>query len=129
MQTMIPELDNQGLRKFGITTGIIVALLFGLALPWLFDAQSLPLWPWIISGLLWAPALIYPRILNPVYRGWMKIGHALGWINSRIILGLVFYVMVLPMGLIMRLFGKDPMTRKLDQSVSSYRVIGSLPNR
>ena len=120
--TAIPELDNKGLRKFGITTGIIVVVLFAVFFPWVFDAASMPVWPWIVAGLLWLPALLIPGSLQPVYRGWMKIGHAIGWVNTRIILGLVFYVFVLPMGLVMRLFGKDPMARKFDKSATSYRV-------
>lgn len=118
----IPELDKKGLRKFGITTGIIVVVLFAVFFPWVFDAASMPVWPWIVAAMLWVPALLMPGSLQPVYRGWMKIGHSIGWVNTRIILGLLFYVFVLPMGLVMRLFGKDPMARKFDPSATSYRV-------
>lgn len=122
MTTDIPALDNKGLRKFGITTGAIVVILFAIFFPWIFDAEAMPVWPWIVAGLLWLPALFIPGSLQPVYATWMRIGHAIGWVNTRIILGLVFYVLVLPMGLIMRIFGKDPMARKFDQSTASYRV-------
>lgn len=122
MQSEIPQLDDRGLRKFGITTGVIVVVLFALLFPWVFDIETMPLWPWIIAAALWLPALLWPRLLNPVYRVWMKIGMALGWVNSRIILGLVFYVLILPMGLIMRLFGKDPMRRQYDSASQSYRI-------
>ena len=118
----IPALDSKGLRKFGLTTGAIIVLLFVLFFPWVFDMENLPIWPWIVAGLLWVPALAMPNLLEPVYTTWMKIGHALGWVNTRIILGLLFYVIVLPMGLIMRLLGNDPMSRKLDKSISSYRI-------
>ena len=122
MTTHIPALDNMGLRKFGITTGIIVVILFAVFFPWVFDAVSMPVWPWIVAGLLWVPALLVPGSLQPVYATWMKIGHAIGWVNTRIILGLLFYIFVLPMGLVMRIFGKDPMARKYDKSAASYRV-------
>ena len=118
----IPELDNAGLRKFGLTTGAIIVVLFALFFPWVFDMERMPLWPWILAGVLWVPALLVPAILRPVYTTWMKIGHGLGWVNSRIILGILFYVLILPMGLIMRLFGNDPMARKRDESASSYRI-------
>jgi len=117
-----PILDNKGLRKFGLTTGAIIVVLFALFFPWVFDMATMPMWPWILASLLWLPALLMPSILRPVYTTWMKIGHAIGWVNTRIILGVLFYVMVLPMGLIMRLFGKDPMARKHDKTASSYRV-------
>ena len=122
MTTNIPALDKKGLRKFGITTGAIIVALFALFFPWIFDATSMPVWPWILAALLWVPALLIPSMLRPVYTTWMKIGHGIGWVNTRIILGVLFYVLVLPMGLIMRLFGKDPMARRLDKSASSYRI-------
>ena len=120
--TNIPRLDNKGLRRFGLTTGAIIVALFALFFPWVFDATSMPIWPWLLASLLWMPALFIPSVLRPVYTTWMKIGHAIGWVNTRIILGVLFFVMILPMGLIMRLFGKDPMARKRDKSASSYRI-------
>ena len=117
-----PDLDNKGLRKFGFTTGAIIVVLFALFFPWVFDVTVMPMWPWIIAGALWLPALLVPAVLRPVYTTWMKIGHAIGWVNTRIILGVLFYVLVLPMGLVMRLFGHDPMARKRDESASSYRI-------
>lgn len=122
MTMNIPVLDNKGLRKFGITTGVIIVVLFAAFFPWVFDAETMPIWPWIVAGILWLPALFMPNSLRPVYTVWMRIGHAIGWVNTRIILGLVFYIVVLPMGLIMRMFGKDPMARKYDKAASSYRV-------
>ena len=122
MTMEIPTLDNAGLRKFGLTTGAIVVGLFAFFFPWIFDIAAMPVWPWVVAGLLWVPALFIPGVLRPVYSIWMKIGGVIGWINTRIILGVLFYVLVLPMGLIMRLIGKDPMARKVDNSTSSYRV-------
>ena len=120
--TNIPNLDKNGLRKFGLITGSIIVLLFALFFPWVFDAAAMPIWPWALAGLLWLPALVMPAVLRPVYTIWMKVGHVLGWVNTRIILGILFYAIILPMGLIMRLFGKDPMARKYDRSATSYRV-------
>lgn len=118
----VPYLDSAGLRKFGITTGAIIVVLFALFFPWLLGSAVMPMWPWIMATSLWVPALLVPSILRPVYTIWMKVGHVLGWINTRIILGLLFYVLILPIGLIMRLSGSDPMARKRDESASSYRV-------
>ena len=69
------------------------------------------------------PALVAPRVLGPVYRVWMAAGEALGWVNTRILLGLVFYGLITPMGLIMRLFGNDAMRRAYEPDVESYRVV------
>lgn len=116
------------LRQFGLVTGAIAAVLFGLLLPWLFD-HRVPLWPWIVAALLWIAALAVPARLLIVYRGWMAVGHALGWINTRIILGVMFYCLFLPVGLLMRLSGKDPMERRLDRSRETYRVNRETPGK
>ncbi len=125
-QTQQP--NKKQLREFGLITGAIVAVLFGFLLPWLFH-HELPRWPWIVAGVLWVWALLLPTTLLHVYRGWLAIGHVLGWINTRIILGIMFYVLFLPVGLVMKLLGKDPMVRKLDKSQSTYRVTHAHPKK
>ncbi len=129
MTHTIPKLDKKGLREFGLVTGAIFVALFGLLIPWI-SAHSLPIWPWIVAGVLWVWALVAPKTLEPVYHGWMKVGLVLGAINSRIILGIIFYLLLMPMGLAMRwLFKKDPMARALDAKLESYRVSSTLRNR
>ena len=121
-------MKNQELRNFGFILGAIVAFLFGLLLPWFF-ASNIPLWPWVVSAILLVPALLLPSLLSPVYKTWMCAGYALGWVNTRIILGVIFYVLLLPIGLLMRLTGKDPMTRKLNREEAiSYRIISHPKN-
>ena len=117
----IPELDKQGLRQFGLVTGGMVAGLFGLFFPWLL-ALSYPLWPWLIAGVLGVWALMAPNSLAPVYRIWMRIGLILGAISSRIVLSILFYLLITPVGFAMRWFGRDPMARQLDEQAKSYRV-------
>ncbi len=114
--------EPKDLRSFGMTLGVIFVLLFGLFFPWLFDAEQFPLWPWVVCGVLFVPALLYPKALHPLYVVWMKLGYILAWINTRIVLGFVFFLIVTPMGLVMRLLGNDPMDRQPDNSASSYRV-------
>jgi len=111
--------DRKGLREFGIVTGVILAVLFGVLFPWLFT-HHYPLWPWFIAGLLIMWALVLPQSLKPVYQGWMFIGMALGWVNSRLILTIMFYFIIMPIGLLMRLLGKNPL--QTQQTVAdSYR--------
>ncbi|OQX05789.1 MAG: hypothetical protein BWK76_27015 [Desulfobulbaceae bacterium A2] len=114
--------SNKELRSFGVLTGAIAVLLFGILFPWIGD-RAFPLWPWPVAVLLWVPAILFPDILAPVYRIWMSIGDVLGWINTRIILGILFFGIFLPVGMILRLLGKDPMRRDFNTPCSSYRVI------
>ena len=121
MHHEIPALDKKGLREFGLVTGAIVAVLFGLFFPWLLGAKF-PLWPWILSGMLALWALLAPLSLNPVYYWWMRFGLVLGWLSSRIVLSILFYLVFTPMGVFMRLRGHDPMQRGFDAAAESYRV-------
>ena len=117
----IPELDDKELRKFGLMTGAIVAGLFGLLLPWIWEF-SFPLWPWIFFAVFGAWALLAPATMQGVYRVWMRIGLAIGKVTTPIILGIVFYIVIMPVGLVMRLFRWDAMRRKLDSDLETYRI-------
>ncbi len=122
MSVEIEQLDKQGYRKFGIVTGLILLGLFGLAIPYLFSL-TYPKWPWYIASVLIVLALLVPMALTYPYQIWMKFGQVMNWINTRIILGILFYVIFFPVGLLLKLFGKDPMHRKLDKKSSSYREL------
>ena len=117
----IPKLDRVGLRNFGITTGSILAVLFGLFFPWLLD-NPVPAWPWIVAGALVLWALLLPLSLQPVYRGWMRFGLFMSGITTPLILGIVFFIIITPMALILALCKRDPLVRKSDASTESYRV-------
>jgi len=122
------EISSEELRSFGLifTSGIL--LIFGLFFPWLLDHQS-PQWPWFVAGVTFLPALLMPSLLAPVYKVWMKIGAVLGWINTRIILGLIFFIVFVPMSVIFYLLKKDPMNRRFDASATSYRTESIKPPR
>ena len=117
---VIPELDRKGLREFGLVTGAIVAVLFGLFFPWLLE-RDWPLWPWIIFGVLAVLGLIAPMALNPVYKIWMRFGLIMSKIMTPLIMSIVFYIVITPAGFLMKLFAKDPLARKFDDT-DSYRV-------
>jgi predicted membrane protein len=116
----IIALDRKGLRNFGLTTGGIIVILFAGLLPWLLD-HNFPVWPWILAAALWLLAAAAPMALQPIYKVWMKFGAILGAFNTRVLLGIMFYLIITPMALIMRLLGKDALHRTLDDR-PSYRV-------
>jgi hypothetical protein len=118
--------DKKALRSFALVTSVLTAGIFGLFLPFAWDFQY-PVWPWAVAAVLTAWGLIHPASLIHVYKVWMKFAHILGWINTRILLGVVFFAVVSPMGLVLRLFGNDPMARKLSPGVLSYRVQSKQP--
>ena len=116
----IHELDRTGLREFALVTSGVIVGLFGLFLPWLLDL-GWPTWPWILAAVLVAAGLIAPMALRPVYKVWMQFGLILSRITTPIIMGLVFFLVITPTGLIRRLLSADPMARNFDDG-ESYRV-------
>ena len=108
------------LRNFGFISSLIFVTLFGIIIPLLLN-NNLPQWPWFVATGLTTWAVLHPTSLRFIYQPWIKFGLFLGKINSRIILGLMFYFIVTPIGLLMRLRGKallDP----IDKSANSYKI-------
>ncbi|HLF10880.1 MAG TPA: SxtJ family membrane protein [Gammaproteobacteria bacterium] len=122
----IPELDRNGLRRFALTTGGIVAVLFGLFFPWLLE-RSIPIWPWVVAGVLVAWGLIAPSSLRPVYRGWMIFGLLLNKVMSPLIMSLLFFLAITPMGLVRRMFG-HAVPKHRDAAAKSYRIASKKAN-
>ena len=107
------------LREFGFLIGLGIPIFIGWIIPSIGGHvfKSWTLWvgiPSLLVGILKPDLLLYP------YKGWMAIGHVLGWINSRIILGLVFLIVLQPIALIMRVFGYNPL-REGKSKQKSYR--------
>jgi len=106
-------------KSFGIT----FAVVFGLIAAWLFWRKHVP----IYSVLAAAAAIFFliagfltPQLLRPLNLLWLKFGLLLHKIVNPLVMGLLFYVVFTPMGLIMRLAGKDLLSLKRDGAASSY---------
>ena len=108
------------LRSFGL----VVGGAFGLIGAWPGLRHGLPprLWALALGGALAALGVAWPRSLTHPYRWWMAAAEMLGAINTRVILGVLFYGLFTPLALILRLLGKDPMRRALAPEADSYRV-------
>ena len=119
------DVTKSDLKKFGLIMGAMFAIIFGGLFPWVMDKTSAtwPIWPFIVMAIFWALALVIPESLRKVNEIWLKIGNVLGWINSRIILGIMFFLLIFPIGLLLKLFGKDAMNRKLDSNIKTYRRV------
>ena len=113
--------ETKELRTFGLIVGGIF-LFIGLW-PALWLGEEPRLWALIPGILLVVLGLGLPRSLKRVHKVWMVVGHALSWINTRIILGVVFYGLITPMGLVMRLFGWDSMRRTQVPQADTYRLV------
>ncbi len=113
------SIAKKQLREFGFLIGFGFPILLGWIIP-AFGGHAFRGWtlwiaiPFLITGILKPRLLFYP------YKGWMLLGLALGWINSRIILGLVFFLVLQPIALIMKFAGHDPLKIKKSNE-RSYR--------
>ena len=121
MNHAIPELDRKGLREFGLTTGGILAALFGLFFPWVLS-RPYPLWPWVIAGVLVGWALAAPATLRAFYRLWMRLALLLNRITTPIVMAAVYFLVITPVAFIMRIAGRDPMAQRFDANAKSYRI-------
>ena len=107
------------LRDFGLLIGFGFPILIGWLLPAVFGHEFRAWTLWIgVPGLILG--LTAPQLLHYPYKAWMAIGHALGRINSHIILGLVFIFVLQPIAYIMRLAGHDPLRRRRNEG-NTYR--------
>jgi membrane-associated phospholipid phosphatase len=113
------NLDKKSLRKFGITMGI--ALLVIAALIMARHKQN-ALVAVTISMLFFVFTFSLPILLKPIYIFWMRLAFILGWINTRLILIIMFYLVFTPIGLVIKLFGLDLLDRKIEKEKHSYWI-------
>jgi hypothetical protein len=94
-------------RKFGLTVGPTFHVLGGILL-W----REHPVGAWVAGGLgtvLVLAALVAPRVLVPVERGWMRMAHAISLVTTPIVMGAAYFLALAPIGLIMRAAGRNPL--------------------
>ena len=107
------------LRSFGITLGIafliVAGVLYWRDIPGVMIVAG-------IGGLLLVTGPIAPGLLRPLYKPWMALALILGFIMTRVILTVIFVFLFIPIGLLMQLFGKDPLRRKLDPDAKTYWI-------
>ena len=100
--------DRRQLVRFGVTMAIALALLT-LVRIWRRGMDEIAVLVLIAAALFALTAFLAPRTLAPIHRWWMRLAEVLGWINTRILLILIFYLVVTPLGLLMRLLRRAPL--------------------
>ena len=119
---MIEEIKNiksekSDIRKFGITIGVILLIIAGF----LFWKEKESFQILLTFGVtLCILGIVIPFILKPIYWVWMIFATILGWIMTRVILSLLFYIIFTPIGLILRLFGKQFLELKWNRTNCTY---------
>jgi hypothetical protein len=106
------------IRKFGIALGGVL-IIFAL---WNFYKQR-DIWGIILSICSMTStflALFFHDAIRPIYFVFMKLAFLLGWINTKIILSIIFYIIISPIGLFMKMYGRDKLEKKIDLDKKSY---------
>jgi hypothetical protein len=109
--------SEKDLRKFGLTVGFVLVIIS--AALFYFEKSSAVYFA-IIGAMLILIAVIYPKILKPLNKIWMSLAILLGYVMSRIILTILFYLVLTPIGLLAKLFGKKFLDLKYDNSAETY---------
>jgi hypothetical protein len=117
------DLSRRALRSFGLTVGGVL-LLVGLVIFWRRDwTAGTAVHIFAGTGIFLAVAgAAIPGLLRPLYRIWMGLAVVLGYVMTRVILTAVFFLVVVPIGLLMRLFGRDPLHRELSGEAPTYWI-------
>jgi multisubunit Na+/H+ antiporter MnhG subunit len=109
--------DKKELKKFGLTVG---AVLLAIGLVLYFVEKPANLYFISIGAFLVAAGLAVPEILLPLQKAWMALAVILGFIMTRVILSLLFFLVVTPIALVAKIFGKDFLDEKIDRKKESY---------
>jgi len=119
-------------KSFGVVFSIVF-LIVSLSPP-LINSEGLRIWALVVSVIFFFLAFLAPQILVFPNKLWFKFGLLIGSIVAPIVMAFVYFVTVLPTGLIMRLLGKDLLKQKLDKNAKSYwfkrsEPMGSMKNQ
>jgi hypothetical protein len=121
-------MDRKALRNFGFLMACALLMVGG----WLWW-KSTAIWPYVLgaAALLAVISFAAPMSLKPFYRVWMVIALIMGWVMTRVVLTLVYYFVLTPIGLLGRVFGEQFLQLKLKRSgeTTSYWVRRSGPPR
>ena len=111
-------------KSFGVVFSIVFLIV---ALYPLINSAGLRIWALVVSIIFFLLAFVAPKVFVLPNKLWFKFGLLLGSIVAPIVMAFVYFVTVLPTGLIMRLLGKDLLKQKLDKNAKSYWVKRSEP--
>jgi len=106
-------------RSFGMVFAVVFALV---GLQPLLSGKEVRIWSLVACTLFLLCALVLPSILSPLRRAWLWFGLRLHRIVSPVVLGVMFFLVITPIGLAMRAMGKDPLRLKFDKVSSSYWI-------
>ena len=101
--------------------GLLFFFVFIIISFWpLLNGGNVRIWSIVIAIIFLTLALVKPQILNPLTKLWIKFGELIGKIISPIVIGLIYFVILTPIGLLMRIFNKDLLNLKFSKKNSYW---------
>ncbi len=113
--------SRRDLSIFGALFAAFFGLIGGLVW-WKSQTTTAAYVIWIIAASITLLFYAVRPIRKPIYLGWIHLAYPIGWVVSHTAMAIIYYLVFTPIGLIMRLLGRDPMERRLDRSAASYWV-------
>ena len=113
------EIQASSDRSFGVVSGVV---LLGYGLWPLLHGASPRWWSFVVGGTFLLLALLFPQTLSLLNQLWLKVGCLLQRVMTTVVTGLLFYTSVTPMGLLLRLYGKDLLRLRRDPNARSYWI-------
>ena len=113
------EIKGGSERNFGLVFATVFMII---CLYPILKGESLRVWALLISIILFFLSFFFSKLLILPNKLWLKFGILLGSIVSPVIMGIIFFLTIAPIGIFMRLLGKDLLSQKLNKSIKSYWI-------
>ena len=107
------------IRWFGVMFAVFFGLIGLVARGW-WGRPEIAKWIWIVGAVVFVVYYAVRPLQRPIYLGWLYAAYPIGWTISHLLLFVVYFVVITPVGLVLRLFGKDPLERRFDADAESY---------
>lgn len=110
---------KKDLRKFGLTVGIVIAIISAVLF---YYERASYFYFGLAAMLLIIPAIVFPQVLRPLNKIWMSLAIILGWFMTRVILSILYYLILTPIGWIAKIAGKEFLDLNWKEKKESYWI-------
>ena len=108
-------------NEYNKSFGILFFIVFFIIAIWpILNAETIRIWAAVMSGVFLILGSINSKILTPLKKGWIKLGEILGRVVAPIVMGFIYFIIITPIGILMRLIGKDLLNTKFNKDKSYW---------